>query len=185
MSRAYYAMFYAAEALLLSEGLSFSKHSAVIAAFGQHCAKTGRVPEKFHRYPIEGEGSRNVGDYDIGPGLSETEAQQRLLPMNSISWNVGHLAWQEQRYWLFRGQNRVLLPHLNDQFANGAVIFTIHTLTVGLYTISATVKDGADATLAAGSTTARVVAGTTSPVGTAAAPLPAAASATASPPTCR
>jgi len=32
-SRAYYAMFYVAEALLLEYGLSFSKHSAVIAAF--------------------------------------------------------------------------------------------------------------------------------------------------------
>src|SRR5438105_11758785 len=51
-----------------------------------------------------------------------------------------------------------------NQFANGAVLFTVHTLPVGLYTISARVKDGADATLAAGSTTARVVAGTTSPV---------------------
>lgn len=35
-SRAYYTMFYVAEALLLGEGLSFSKHSAVIAAFGRN-----------------------------------------------------------------------------------------------------------------------------------------------------
>lgn len=34
-TRAYYAMFYVAEAFLEGEGLSFSKHSAVIAAFGQ------------------------------------------------------------------------------------------------------------------------------------------------------
>lgn len=33
-SRAYYAMFYIAEAFLEGEGLSFSKHSAVISAFG-------------------------------------------------------------------------------------------------------------------------------------------------------
>jgi hypothetical protein len=30
-------------------------------------------------------------------GLSEEDASHRLLPMNCISWNVGHLAWQEQR----------------------------------------------------------------------------------------
>lgn len=41
VSRAYYAMFYVAQAFLLGEGLSFSKHSAVIAAFGQQFAKTG------------------------------------------------------------------------------------------------------------------------------------------------
>jgi len=33
VSRAYYTMFYVAEALLLGQGLSFSKHSAVLAAF--------------------------------------------------------------------------------------------------------------------------------------------------------
>ena len=43
-SRAYYAMFYIAQALLLDLELSFSKHSGVIAAFGQHFAKTDRVP---------------------------------------------------------------------------------------------------------------------------------------------
>ncbi|MBM4457493.1 MAG: HEPN domain-containing protein [Chloroflexi bacterium] len=33
-SRAYYALSYAAEALLLTEGLSFSSHAAVSAGFG-------------------------------------------------------------------------------------------------------------------------------------------------------
>jgi hypothetical protein len=33
---------------------------------------------------------------------------------------VGHLAWQEQRYWLFRGQGRVLAPEVQRVFANGA-----------------------------------------------------------------
>ncbi len=40
VSHFYYAMFYLAEALLLTKGLRFSKHSAVIAAFGEHFAKT-------------------------------------------------------------------------------------------------------------------------------------------------
>ena len=33
-------------------------------------------------------------------GVADEEARRRILPMNCISWNVGHLAWQEQRYWL-------------------------------------------------------------------------------------
>jgi uncharacterized protein (UPF0332 family) len=78
VSRAYYAMFYVAEAFLLGEGLAFSKHSAVIAAFGQRFAKTARVPQEFHRYLIEGEASRNVGDYDTGPGLSEKDATEQI-----------------------------------------------------------------------------------------------------------
>jgi hypothetical protein len=52
-------------------------------------------------------------------GLSEGDAQKRILPMNSISWTIGHLAWQEQRYWLFRAQGKVLFPQLNDLFAYG------------------------------------------------------------------
>lgn len=53
-SRAYYAMFYVAEALLLSRGLSFSKHGQVLAAFGEHFAKPKVLDPKYHRYLIEG-----------------------------------------------------------------------------------------------------------------------------------
>lgn len=53
-------------------------------------------------------------------GISEEEACRRFLPMNCISWNVGHLAWQEQRYWLYRGQDKYLLPYIQEQFAYGA-----------------------------------------------------------------
>ncbi|MBL8162147.1 MAG: DinB family protein [Anaerolineae bacterium] len=53
-------------------------------------------------------------------GVTEEEAQKRFLPMNCISWNVGHLAWQEQRYWLHRAQGQMLLPSVNQQFAYGA-----------------------------------------------------------------
>ena len=78
VARAYYTMFYLAEALLLGENRAFSKHGAVIAAFGQAFAKTGRMPVEFHRYLIEGADSRNVGDYDTGPGLSGDDAVQQI-----------------------------------------------------------------------------------------------------------
>jgi uncharacterized protein (UPF0332 family) len=78
ISRAYYSMFYTCEALLLGKGLSFSKHSAVIAAFGQHFVKTGLIPEEYHRYLIEGQDSRNVGDYDMDPGLTVADASEQL-----------------------------------------------------------------------------------------------------------
>jgi len=57
-------------------------------------------------------------------GLTEADACQRIMPMNCISWNIGHLAWQEQRYWLFRLQGKVLLPELNEKFCNGCPAFT-------------------------------------------------------------
>ena len=49
-------------------------------------------------------------------GLSDADARQRLLPMNSISWNIGHLAWQEQRYWFMRLQGKTPLPRHNELF---------------------------------------------------------------------
>ncbi|MBW4691746.1 MAG: HEPN domain-containing protein [Lyngbya sp. HA4199-MV5] len=61
-SRAYYSMFYIAEAFLEGEELSFSKHSAVIAAFGREFAKTQRVPPDFHRFLIEAQELRTTGD---------------------------------------------------------------------------------------------------------------------------
>lgn len=53
-------------------------------------------------------------------GITDEEARRRFLPLNCISWNIGHLAGQEQRYWLWRAQDKILLPHLNEQFAYGA-----------------------------------------------------------------
>lgn len=47
-------------------------------------------------------------------GVSDADARRRLMPMNCISWIVGHLANQEHRYWCIVGQNRTLAPDLND-----------------------------------------------------------------------
>ena len=52
--------------------------------------------------------------------LCDEDARKRIQPMNCISWNVGHLTWQEQRYWLHFAQDRIILPWINDQFRFGA-----------------------------------------------------------------
>jgi len=65
VSRAYYTMLYAAEALLLGEGLRFSSHGAVISAFGLHFAKPEVAARHFHHYLIDAQDSRVQGDYDI------------------------------------------------------------------------------------------------------------------------
>ena len=52
-------------------------------------------------------------------GLTDEEARRRFQPINSISWMIGHLAWQEQRNWLTRAQGQILRPDLNERVANG------------------------------------------------------------------
>ena len=50
ISRSYYAMFYAARALLIRDRVTVgSKHSAVIAAFGREYAKTGKIDPRYIR----------------------------------------------------------------------------------------------------------------------------------------
>jgi hypothetical protein len=53
-------------------------------------------------------------------GVTAEEGQHHFGPMNCISWIVGHMAWQEQRYWLTRAQGQVLLPELDKLTASGA-----------------------------------------------------------------
>lgn len=77
-SRAYYAMFYVADAFLRGRGLKFSKHSAVHAAFGQHFARTGALPAGMHRQLIEAAAIRNLGDYGIGPDVDSATARQLI-----------------------------------------------------------------------------------------------------------
>lgn len=77
-SRAYYAMFYVAEAFLEGEGMSFSKHSAVIAAFGQHFVRTGRVPVEFHRFLLEAQELRHAGDYGSRQAVTYEQARGQI-----------------------------------------------------------------------------------------------------------
>src|SRR6266566_3322582 len=52
-------------------------------------------------------------------GVGEADARRRIEPMNSISWNVGHLAWQEQRYFLTMAQGLTPYPDIAERFASG------------------------------------------------------------------
>jgi hypothetical protein len=47
-------------------------------------------------------------------GVTGVDALRRIEPMNCLSWMVGHLANQENRYWVRQGLGQTLLPGLND-----------------------------------------------------------------------
>lgn len=77
-ARAYYAMFYVAEAFLLGKGLAFSKHSAVHAAFGTQFVKTGIVPPEFHRHLIRAMEVRHAADYAEPEAVSKAECDEQI-----------------------------------------------------------------------------------------------------------
>jgi len=52
-------------------------------------------------------------------GVSDAEARRRFEPMNCISWMVGHLATQENFYWVLWAQGEELWPDLNERVGWG------------------------------------------------------------------
>lgn len=76
VSRAYYGMFYAAEAVLLSKGLRFQRHGSVHAAFGEHFVKTGLLDAKLHRWLLDAFDQRILGDYGTEAAMTVEDVKQ-------------------------------------------------------------------------------------------------------------
>jgi len=76
--RAYYAMFYTAEALLHEKGFQFGKHGNVIGAYGQHFAKTNELDPKFHRWMLTAFDQRQIGDYAFVPKVERDVVIQMI-----------------------------------------------------------------------------------------------------------
>ena len=80
-AQSYYTIFYLAQAMLASKGLSFSSHSAVVAAYGKEFAKKNILNPKFHRYIIDAQERREVGHYG-----AETQTVTEAQALESFQW---------------------------------------------------------------------------------------------------
>ncbi|MBI4473266.1 MAG: HEPN domain-containing protein [Acidobacteria bacterium] len=78
VSRAYYAAFYAAQALLLSEDLESRSHGGLVDLIGLHFVKTGKLEKKFGRYLSNLMEDRQQSDYNLFSGLEKEDAEQSL-----------------------------------------------------------------------------------------------------------
>jgi len=76
VSRAYYAMFYMAEAVLMTKELTFSKHSGVISAFNLHFVKDGIFDKQYQKMLTQSFKARNVGDYDYEEEIYREDAEE-------------------------------------------------------------------------------------------------------------
>jgi uncharacterized damage-inducible protein DinB len=47
-------------------------------------------------------------------------ALERIAPLNSLGWSIGHLAAQEQKYFLHYGQGVMPYPAIDREFRSGA-----------------------------------------------------------------
>ena len=65
LTRAYYAVFYAASAVLLSEGIKRSKHSGVQSAFRQSFIKLGVIEAEYSDIYGAARDARELIDYEL------------------------------------------------------------------------------------------------------------------------
>lgn len=78
VSRAYYAMFYCAEAALLTKGMSVSSHKGVISAFGEHFIKTRVFSKELGRELNRAFDRRQLADYEFKLVTSKEKARESV-----------------------------------------------------------------------------------------------------------
>lgn len=74
VSRAYYAMFHAASALLASIGRTTKTHDGLRAILGEHFVRPGLLDAKFARRLAHAAGDRNDADYNVSVPFSHEDA---------------------------------------------------------------------------------------------------------------
>jgi uncharacterized protein (UPF0332 family) len=96
VSRSYYAMFFMAEAVLLTKNLSAS-HKGVISLFGEHFIKTGIFERDLGKALNDAYDKRLVGDYGIGFIVTKEEAKDLLeIAQDFVQKLKNHLErWME------------------------------------------------------------------------------------------
>lgn len=65
VSRAYYAVYHAAQALLLTEGEKAETHKGIVTLFGLFFVKTGKFSKKTGKYIANLKDVRESGDYEV------------------------------------------------------------------------------------------------------------------------
>ena len=88
VSRCYYAMFFMAEAALLTKGLTASSHKGVISLFGEHFVKTGIFEKDLGRALNDAYDKRLTGDYGIGFTVTKEEAIELLKTARDFVQNL-------------------------------------------------------------------------------------------------
>ena len=98
VNRAYYAIFYAANALLSTRGLSRGKHSRVIAAFRQYFVKPGLIETEYSDIYGRVMDNRHTADYELDLAMDPQVAEDDLADARRVVARVKH--YLEQEGWL-------------------------------------------------------------------------------------
>lgn len=98
VNRAYYAVFYAANALLATKRMARNKHSGVISAFRQYFVKTGLIANEHSDAYGKLMDHRHGGDYDLVPLVDEAQVRDDLEDARKFVEHVQE--WLHKQGWL-------------------------------------------------------------------------------------
>lgn len=97
VNRAYYAVFYATNALLATLGLARSKHSGVIAAFRQHFVKPGIIESEYSSIYGRTMEDRHTGDYEVSllmdPQIADDDLRDARRFVGRIERHLREEGW--------------------------------------------------------------------------------------------
>ncbi len=96
VSRAYYAFFDAASALLLTEGIVAKTHSGLIALFGLHFIKKNKMKSKFATLFKRAKEAREEADYEIFKKFSKETTEDIIKTAKEFIKEVKSLINKEQ-----------------------------------------------------------------------------------------
>ena len=98
VNRAYYAIFYAANATLSTLGLARGKHSGVISAFREHFVKPRFIEAEYSDIYGRVMDHRHVGDYELELSLEDQQARTDLRDAKRFVQRIEQ--WLKQEGWL-------------------------------------------------------------------------------------
>jgi len=78
VSRAYYAVFHAVQALLLTEGERAGTHKGVVTLFGLLFVKTGKFKKDLGKYLANLKDERESGDYEVFSYIDRETAETAI-----------------------------------------------------------------------------------------------------------
>ena len=94
VTRAYYAMFYAAQALLISQNVRRHRHAGVLSAFSEHFIKTGLIETEYAKYLGQAFESRLDSDSDITFTTDQALAEKVLYSARQFVHRAEHYLQQ-------------------------------------------------------------------------------------------
>ncbi len=83
-ARAYYAVYYAVKAALLSQEYTSSRHSGNIAGFNRLFLKPGIFPKRYSKLIDQLFNERQIADYESGLSISEEDADADLAAAHEL-----------------------------------------------------------------------------------------------------